>query len=90
MKRNLYIFDEPTSGVDPEARVQILKRIEALCLHTNAVVLLSTHTLHEFEKIHCKIHLLHQGKLKFEGSYMKFLESTQHHDPDQAFNQKVQ
>ncbi|MEV2439582.1 AAA family ATPase [Paenibacillus larvae] len=90
MKRNLYIFDEPTSGVDPEARFQILKRIEALCLHTNAVVLLSTHTLHEFEKIHCKIHLLHQGKLKFEGSYMKFLESTQHHDPDQAFNQKVQ
>lgn len=90
MKRKLYIFDEPTSGVDPEARVQILKRIEALSLQTNAVVLLSTHTLHEFENIRCKIHLLHQGKLRFEGSYSEFIESSQHHDPDQAFLQIVQ
>ncbi|WCF09057.1 AAA family ATPase [Paenibacillus thiaminolyticus] len=89
MKRKLYLFDEPTSGVDPEARIHILKRIEKL-LTSDTLVLLSTHTLHEFEDINCKIHLLHQGRMKFQGSYADFVESTQNHNPDIAFYKNVQ
>ncbi|AWB45430.1 hypothetical protein DCC85_15180 [Paenibacillus sp. CAA11] len=89
IQRKLYIFDEPTSGVDPEARVQILRRIEQLVQNPEVIVLLSTHTLHEFSNIDCKIHLLHQGRMQFEGSYEEFVHNEAD-NPDLAFYERVQ
>ncbi|WP_267933867.1 AAA family ATPase [Paenibacillus profundus] len=89
MQRKLYVFDEPTSGVDPEARMQILQRIEKLTRATNSIVILSTHTLHEFQHINCKIHLLHKGNIKFQGTYTQFVENTFNHNPDVAFYQNL-
>ncbi|SYX83107.1 ABC-2 type transport system ATP-binding protein [Paenibacillus alvei] len=89
MQRKLYVFDEPTSGVDPEARLQILKRIERLTLGTSSTVILSTHTLHEFRNIHCKIHLLHKGCIRFQGTYEQFTEKGENGDPDSAFYQNL-
>lgn len=88
MKRKLYIFDEPTSGVDPESRIQVLKRIENLT-NTQSIVLLSTHTLHEFENINCKLHLLHKGSIKFLGSYEEFIKDNNSRNPDESFYDKV-
>ncbi|WP_150272752.1 AAA family ATPase [Paenibacillus tepidiphilus] len=88
--RKLYIFDEPTSGIDPAARYYILKRIEQLALTKKCTVLLSSHTLHDFEQIRCKLYLLHRGKLKFEGTYAEFLSPSELSNPDHAFFLQVQ
>lgn len=88
MKRKLYIFDEPTSGVDPEARIRILRRIELLA-KSDRIVLLSSHTLHDFQKVDCKIHLLNQGRFTFEGSYDQFVESHIDANPDDIFVELV-
>lgn len=88
MKRKLYIFDEPTSGVDPEARIRILRRIELLA-QAGRIVLLSSHTLHDFQKVDCKIHLLNQGRFTFEGTYDQFVKSYSDANPDDIFAERL-
>lgn len=89
MKRKLYLFDEPTSGIDPEARGHILKRIEHLIASPNTIVLLTSHTLQEFKHLNCRIFFLHNGEIKFEGTYEQFVGMAENKDPDSAFNQFV-
>ncbi|WP_052723892.1 ATP-binding cassette domain-containing protein [Paenibacillus wulumuqiensis] len=85
MQRKLYIFDEPTSAIDPEARMRIMNRIQQLAAHPEKLVIMSTHTLHELKNYPCRLYALHRGKKIFEGDYMEFLAYYKHEDPDFAF-----
>ncbi len=89
MQRKLYIFDEPTAGVDPDSRVNILSRIERLCTDTDSIVLMSTHILNELQFINCCIHVLHNGSIIFNGSFQEFLSVYQTDNPDFAFQRAV-
>lgn len=89
MKRKLYIFDEPTSGVDPESRLKIFKRIERLCLDRDKMVLMSSHNLHELSFLNCYLYMLNKGKVIFQGSYMEFLEYGNTQNPDEAFTKVI-
>ncbi|WP_053367683.1 AAA family ATPase [Bacillus sp. FJAT-27245] len=86
MDRKVYIFDEPTSGVDPDSRIKILKRIEDLAKKDGRLVLMSTHILHELEYVDSWLYLLNGGTISFQGSYTGFLEETGTTNPDVAFN----
>ncbi|ADU29428.1 AAA family ATPase [Evansella cellulosilytica] len=85
LDRALYIFDEPTSGVDPEARVNILRRIDKLSSIDDKLIVLTTHTLHEFKFIKCQLYVMSEGKIVFEGSYDDFLKNARTDNPDKAF-----
>lgn len=83
--RELYLLDEPTSGVDPSARNQIFRMIEGLVAR-NKTVVLSTHQLNDLKHLDCHIIFLHKGKIRYEGDYDAWLESYGTDDPDQAFD----
>jgi ABC-2 type transport system ATP-binding protein len=89
LNRQLYLFDEPTSGVDPHSRLNILKRMERLSKRDGTIVILSTHNLHELEYIDCQLFLLHEGSLLFDGSYRQFVSAGEGNNPDAAFNYYV-
>lgn len=89
MERKLYIFDEPTSGVDPEARVRVLNRLQLLANDPSKLVILSTHTLHELKSYRCQIYALHRGQCTFEGTYDEFLTYFGSDDPDIAFSHMI-
>jgi len=55
------ILDEPLSGADPVARVQILRTIGDFA-RQGGHVLMSTHVLYEIERITSNIVLIHNGK----------------------------
>ena len=55
------ILDEPLSGADPMARVQILRTIADFA-KDGGHVLMSTHVLYEIERITNNIVLIHNGK----------------------------
>jgi len=57
----LLILDEPLSGADPMARVQILRTISEFA-KDGGHVLMSTHVLYEIERITNNIVLIHNGK----------------------------
>ncbi|GAA0467943.1 ATP-binding cassette domain-containing protein [Alkalibacillus silvisoli] len=87
LDRKLYIFDEPTSGVDPDSRLNVLHKLESVALNPNRYVVMSTHTLQELEHVDCHIFLLHDGEVAFDGTYDELTESNK--NPDEAFRQIV-
>jgi ABC-2 type transport system ATP-binding protein len=63
----LLILDEPTAGVDPVARAEILEALREQVEQHGRTVLFSTHHLFEVDQIGDVVGVLHQGRLFYEG-----------------------
>ncbi len=63
----LLILDEPLSGADPMARVQILRAISEFAARGGHVIM-STHVLYEVERVTSNIVLIHNGKAIASGN----------------------
>lgn len=60
-------LDEPTTGLDPEARIEVWKTVKALA-KGGTTILLTTQHLEEAEQLADKIAILHGGKIIANGS----------------------
>jgi ABC-2 type transport system ATP-binding protein len=60
-------LDEPTTGLDPEARIEVWKEIQSLA-GKGTTVLLTTQYLDEAEKLADRIGILHQGTIIVNGT----------------------
>jgi ABC-2 type transport system ATP-binding protein len=60
-------LDEPTTGLDPEARIEVWKEIQSLA-NSGTTVLLTTQYLDEAEKLADRIAILHQGTIIVSGT----------------------
>ncbi|MBP1970653.1 ABC-2 type transport system ATP-binding protein [Virgibacillus natechei] len=90
LNRKLYIFDEPTAGIDPDARTYIMEALSKLVQKRNTLVIMSTHILHELEYINCHINFLHKGKMLYHGDYDRFLKINGTKNPDTAFRNFIE
>jgi linearmycin/streptolysin S transport system ATP-binding protein len=72
----LILLDEPTAGVDPQSREQILKIIEGLRDDGNAI-LYTTHYMEEAERICDRLGILSEGKLVAVGSLDELLSGLE-------------
>lgn len=61
---SLLILDEPTAGLDPVARIEILDILRQFVENGERSIFLSTHTTVDLDKIADFITLIHKGKLK--------------------------
>lgn len=71
-------LDEPTTGLDPESRIEVWKIIKELA-DGGTTILLTTQYLEEAEQLADKIAILHEGKIIANGSLTelkKLLPST--------------
>ncbi len=64
----LLILDEPTTGLDIEARHEVWDLIRRLSREQGITILLTTHLLDEAEKLCHKIGIIRQGRLLQEGT----------------------
>jgi ABC-2 type transport system ATP-binding protein len=64
----MLFLDEPTNGLDPRAREEMLELIAALPARRGCAIILSTHLLHDVERVCDHAVILHQGRLRFCGS----------------------
>jgi ABC-2 type transport system ATP-binding protein len=60
-------LDEPTTGLDPEARIEVWDAVKALAAH-GTTVLLTTQNLEEAEQLADRIAILHQGRIIVNGT----------------------
>lgn len=58
----LIFLDEPTTGLDPEARIEVWKTVKELA-RGGTTVLLTTQYLDEAEQLADRIAILHEGKI---------------------------
>jgi ABC-2 type transport system ATP-binding protein len=60
-------LDEPTAGLDPEARIEVWETVKELAGH-GTTVLLTTQYLEEAEQLADRIAILHQGRIIVNGT----------------------
>jgi ABC-2 type transport system ATP-binding protein len=66
-KPQLIFLDEPTTGLDPEARIEVWKIVKELA-DGGTTVFLTTQYLEEAEQLADKIAVLHEGKIIANGT----------------------
>jgi len=66
-KPRLIFLDEPTTGLDPEGRLEVWKVVKELA-GSGTTVLLTTQYLDEAEQLADRIAILHQGKIIASGT----------------------
>ena len=66
-KPKLIFLDEPTTGLDPEARIEVWKVIKELA-SGGTTVLLTTQYLEEAEQLADRIAILHEGRIIASGT----------------------
>ncbi len=62
-KPKLVILDEPTTGLDPVAREEVLSELAEILRNENRSVLFSSHNTQDIEQLSDSITFLHKGKL---------------------------
>jgi len=72
------LLDEPLTGVDPKARVDIVERIQALGKAGKTVVV-SSHVLYEIEALTSEIVVIYRGQLLAEGNVYEIRKLIDRH-----------
>jgi ABC-2 type transport system ATP-binding protein len=72
----LLILDEPTNGLDPQGVADVRALIVRLNQEQGKTVLLSSHLLHEIERVATHVLVLHQGHTVVEGAVHDLLECS--------------
>jgi len=71
----LLLLDEPTTGLDPVARIEVLEALADVLREEQRSVLFSSHNTHDIEQLADSITFLHQGRLVASADKDSFLES---------------
>ncbi len=66
-KPQVIFLDEPTTGLDPEARIEVWKTVKELA-NNGTTVFLTTQYLDEAEQLADRIAILHEGKIIANGT----------------------
>lgn len=83
-QRDLFVLDEPMSGLDPKARLLVKQRLSSLRAvgHT---VFFSTHMLADVDELCDRMGILHEGRLRFAGTPAECRERHASDNLEQAY-----
>jgi len=65
---NVLFLDEPTTGLDPEGRVELWREIERLAGEEEMTILLTTHYLEEADRLASRVAIVDRGRIVAEGT----------------------
>ncbi|HEY0741010.1 MAG TPA: ABC transporter ATP-binding protein [Chryseosolibacter sp.] len=67
----LLILDEPTNGLDPNGIIEMRALLKKLNKESGTTIVISSHLLAEIEKLVSHVGIIHQGKMRFQGTLEK-------------------
>lgn len=67
MRPSVLILDEPTAGLDPAGREEILTQIKALHLANKMTVILVSHSMEDVARIAGRIIVMNEGRIALDG-----------------------
>lgn len=67
-------LDEPTLGLDPDSTNRMMELIEGLCRVKGMTILLSSHMLHQVQKICHRVGIMIEGRMVTQGSMEQLAE----------------
>jgi len=67
MEPKVLVLDEPTAGLDPRGRDEVLGRIKKLYEEKNITIILVSHSMEDIAKLVNRIIVMHRGKVVMDG-----------------------
>lgn len=77
MEPEILILDEPTAGLDPEGREEILSNIMAYRKAKNATVMMVSHSMSDVARLADRLLVLNGSRLAMEGTPSEIFERSQ-------------
>jgi ABC-2 type transport system ATP-binding protein len=71
----ILILDEPTNGLDPDGRLEMLQLIKEISEQRSVTTILSTHLLPDVQDLCSQIIVLNKGSLVFCGDLQSLIDS---------------
>lgn len=71
----ILILDEPTNGLDPDGRIEMLNLIREISEQRGVTTILSTHLLPDVQSLCNQVIVLRKGKVEYCGSLRELIES---------------
>jgi len=68
MKPNILILDEPTAGLDPRGRDEILEEIKALHQEQGYTIILVSHSMEDVARLVNRIIVMNKGRIELTGT----------------------
>lgn len=68
MEPKVLILDEPTAGLDPKGRDEILERIRELKAEYNMTIILVSHSMEDVAKLATRVLVMHDSKCILDGT----------------------
>ncbi len=68
MRPEILILDEPTAGLDPKGRDEILEQIKTLHQQAKNTVILVSHSMEDIARLVDRIIVMHRGKIALTGT----------------------
>ena len=68
MEPEVLILDEPTAGLDPEGREEILRNIETYRKEKNAAILMVSHAMNDVARLADRLLVMHEASLVMDGT----------------------
>ena len=68
MEPEVLVFDEPTAGLDPEGREEVLGNIEAYRREKNATIMMVSHSMNDVARLADRLLVMNNAALAMEGT----------------------
>jgi len=68
MRPRILILDEPTAGLDPRGREEIIANIQAFHQETDATILMVSHSMEEIARTVSRIVVMNEGEIAMDGA----------------------
>ncbi|MDP3057993.1 MAG: energy-coupling factor transporter ATPase [bacterium] len=78
MEPNILILDEPTAGLDPQGREDILSQIRQLQRQRDNTVILVSHSMEDVARLVNRLIVLHRGKIVYDGTAREVFRHREH------------
>jgi len=77
MNPQLLMLDEPTAGLDPYAKYQLLDLLSSICKKTKTTILLISHNMEDIANYARRVLVLEQGRLLFDDTPSKVFQQVE-------------
>jgi len=83
-RKDLYVLDEPASGLDPKARILLKRKLKSL-RNEGKTIFFTSHVLADVEEMCDRIAVIDGGRLRFTGTPADLMRTQNANTIEQAF-----
>lgn len=77
MNPDVLILDEPTAGLDPKSREDLLKYIKKLHAKENMTIIYVTHSMEEIARLVDRVIVMHKGKIVYDDTPVRVFKNVE-------------